>query len=95
MTYNWEGTQCFHCSRLADCKKVSPSAEPCKDYIQSYIPQSEIAKLFNCSVRTVNRRLKYNREYFIKSLAKKIDGKLIVDVSKDGRTVFWRKDSGN
>lgn len=95
MTYNWEGTQCFHCSRLAECKKVSPSAEPCKDYIQSYIPQEEIAKLFNCSVRTVNRRLKYDREYFIKSLAKKIGGKLIVDVTKGGITIFWRKDSVN
>lgn len=95
MTYNLGGTQCFHCSRLAECKKVSPSAEPCKDYIQSYISQEKIAKLFNCSVRTINRRLKNNREYFIKSLAKKISGKLIIDVFADGRIVFWRKDSVN
>lgn len=74
---------------------MSPSAEPCADYIQSYISQEEIAKLFNCSVRTVNRRLKYDREYFIKSLAKKIDGELIVDVSKKGATIFWRKNSVN
>lgn len=94
MAYRWEGTQCFHCSRLADCKNVSPSAEPCKDYIQSYIPQSEIAKIFKCSTRTINRRLKHNREYFMKALAKKIDGQLIVDVYEDGKTVFWRKDSG-
>lgn len=95
MTYSWEGTQCFHCSRLAECKKVSHSAEPCKDYIQSYISQEQIAKLFNCSVRTINRMLKNNREYFIKTLAKKISGKLIIDVFADGRTVFWRKDSVN
>lgn len=94
MEYRREGTQCFHCSRLADCKKVSPSVSSCKNYIQSYITRKEIAKILHCAVRTVERRLKNNRKKTIKEIEKKINAKLIVETYADGRSGFWRKDSG-
>ena len=48
----------------------------------------------HCAVRTVENRLKNNREKTIKDIEKKINAKLIVETYAGGRSCFWRKDSG-
>ena len=53
-----------------------------------------MAKILHCAVRTVEHRLKNNREKTIKEIEKKINAKLIVETYANGRSGFWRKDSG-
>lgn len=93
MTYKEEGTPCFNCSRVVDCKRVSPSVTSCELFIRSYMPQKEIAKIMDCSVRTVERHLRKNPNKFINALASKITGELKIEKWADGRIHFWRKDS--